>query len=325
MSTSIFVTGAEGFIGSHLVTHLLEKGYQVKALIMYNSFNQIGWLKDISQHKNLTLISGDIRDPFLMQKVIEGSDAIIHLAALISIPHSYDAPSSYVHTNVQGTLNVLEAARQLGNRKVLTISSSEVYGSAQYTPIDEAHPLVAQSPYSATKIAAEKLTESYYHSYQLPCCIIRPFNTYGPRQSVRAIIPAVITQLLGEERKLKVGNLFPTRDFVFVKDTVRAIETILVHDSCIGKALNISSGKETSIGELIIMIASVMGKDDTLPEQTDSRMRAKETEVDRLVGNSQKLFELTGWKVEHNLEQGIMETLDWFVKNKGTASTQYHL
>ena len=325
MSTNIFVTGAEGFIGSHLVAYLLEKGYKVTALVMYNSFNHIGWLKEVSSHKNLSLISGDIRDPFLMQRAVEGSDAIIHLAALISIPHSYEAPSSYVHTNVEGTLNVLEAARKWGNKKVLTISSSEVYGSAQYTPIDEAHPLVAQSPYSATKIAAEKLTESYHLSYQLPTCIIRPFNTYGPRQSVRAIIPAVITQLLSEEGKLKVGNLYPTRDFVFVRDTVRAIETILRHDSCIGKTLNISSGKEVSIGELIKMIAGLLKKEDVLPEQEASRMRKKESELDRLLGSSERLFELTDWKPSYNLEQGIMETIDWFVKNKDTVSNQYHL
>ncbi|MEL6195079.1 MAG: GDP-mannose 4,6-dehydratase [Bacteroidota bacterium] len=325
MSTSIFVTGAEGFIGSHLVTNLLEKGYKVNALVMYNSFNQIGWLREMASHKNLSLISGDIRDPFLIQRAIEGSDAIIHLAALISIPHSYEAPSSYVHTNVEGTLNVLEAARKWGNRKVLTISSSEVYGSAQYTPIDEAHPLVAQSPYSATKIAAEKLTESYHLSYQLPTSIIRPFNTYGPRQSVRAIIPAVITQLLGSEGKLKVGNLFPTRDFVFVKDTVRAIETILTHDSCIGKTLNISSEREVPIRELIKLIAGLLKKEDVLPEQQVSRMRKKESELDRLLGSSERLFELTGWKPSYNLEQGIMETIDWFVKNKDTVSNQYHL
>lgn len=324
MSTSIFVTGAEGFIGSHLVTYLLEKGYKVNALVLYNSFNQIGWLKEMVAHKNLNLISGDIRDPFLMQGAIEGSDAVIHLAALISIPHSYEAPSSYVHTNVAGTLNILEAARKLGKRKVLTISSSEVYGSAQYTPIDEAHPLVAQSPYSATKIAAEKLTESYHLSYQLPTCIIRPFNTYGPRQSVRAIIPAVITQLLGKEG-LKVGNLFPTRDFVFVRDTVSAIETILTHDSCIGKTLNISSGREISIGELIKMIADLLGKANVIPEQEEQRMRKKESELDRLIGSSKQLFELTDWKPLYNLEQGIMETVDWFVKNKDTVSNQYHL
>ncbi|MEM6766061.1 MAG: GDP-mannose 4,6-dehydratase [Bacteroidota bacterium] len=324
MPTSVFITGSEGFIGSHLVSYLLEKGYKVKALVLYNSFNQVGWLSEIHPHPKLEIISGDIRDPFLIESCAQEVEAIIHLAALISIPHSYDTPASYVKTNVEGTLNVLEAAKRAGGIKVLTVSSSEVYGSAQYTPIDESHPLVAQSPYSASKIAAEKLTESYYYAFRLPTCIVRPFNTYGPRQSLRAIIPKIITHLL-EEKELKLGNLYPTRDFVYVQDTVRAIEEMMLSDRCVGKAINIATGREISIKELVKVVALKLGREEVSIASEACSTRPKDSEVNRLLGTYAYLNSLTGWKPAYDLEKGIKETVKWFKNHSSDSSYQFHL
>jgi NAD dependent epimerase/dehydratase len=252
MNKKVLVTGADGFIGSHLTEYLVEQGYQVRAFVYYNSFNSIGWLDSLPLkiQQNIEVFAGDIRDPHGVQKAMQGMEMVFHLAALIAIPFSYHSPDSYVDTNIKGTLNILQAARELETQRVLVTSTSEVYGTARYVPIDEKHPLQGQSPYSATKIAADKLAESFYRSFNLPVTIVRPFNTFGPRQSARAIIPTIITQLLQKQPVIKLGDLTPTRDFVYVKDTVTAFEKIAKAENTIGEELNIATQNEVSIGDL---------------------------------------------------------------------------
>lgn len=313
MLKKVLVTGADGFIGSHLVEYLITAGYEVRAMVWYNSFNSCGWLGHNNPDilKQVEVVPGDIRDPFWVLRATEGIDIIFHLAALIAIPYSYDAPESYIATNVNGTLNILEGARKHGVARVLIASSSEVYGTARYVPIDEAHPLQGQSPYSATKIAAEKMAEAYFKSFELPVVIVRPFNTFGPRQSVRAVIPAIITQLCADTDEIKLGALTPTRDYVYVGDTVAAFEAIARAAGVEGKEINIASGVETSIGDLAQSIIQQINPEARIV-QDETRMRPDNSEVQRLLGDNSKLKALTDWQSRWDLERGIEQTIEWF-------------
>ncbi len=313
MSKKILVTGADGFIGSHLVEHLLDCGYQVKAFCLYNSFNSYGWLDTFPKEKlaNIEIFMGDVRDPNGVRIAMEGCDWVFHLAALIAIPYSYHSPDSYVDTNIKGTLNILQAARQLNIERVLVTSTSEVYGTAQYIPIDEKHPFQGQSPYSATKIGADRIAESFYRSFDMPVTIVRPFNTYGPRQSARAVIPTIITQLLNGMEEIKLGDLTPTRDLVFVKDTVRGFEAIARSEKAIGEEINIATQSEISIGTLAqTMINQINPK--AVIVQDKERMRPSKSEVFRLYGANSKIKALTDWEMQFDLETGIAETIKWF-------------
>ncbi len=309
----ILVTGSDGFIGSHLVEGLMDKGCQVRAFVFYNSFNSWGWLEELSTEKlsHVDVFAGDIRDPNGVRKAIEGMEIVFHLAALIAIPFSYHSPDSYVDTNIKGTLNVLQAARDEGCERVLVTSTSEVYGTAQYVPIDEKHPFQGQSPYSATKIGADRIADSFYRSFNTPVTIVRPFNTYGPRQSARAVIPTIITQLLAGTEKIKLGNLHPTRDFNYVKDTVAGFIAIAESENTIGEEINIASQEEISIGQLAQLII-----DEINPAAwtvcDDVRVRPEKSEVERLLGSNEKIRRMTGWRTETSLKQGIRETVKWF-------------
>jgi len=307
----VLVTGADGFIGSHLTELLLEKGYKVKALAYYNSFNNWGWLEDFPAHSNLEIVTGDIRDPHFVRQIMAGTQIVFHLAALIAIPYSYHAPDSYVDTNIKGTLNVCQAARELGGIRVLSTSTSEVYGTAQYVPIDEKHPKQPQSPYSATKIAADAIALSFYNAFELPLTIVRPFNTYGPRQSARAIIPTIITQILNGTGQIRLGDLTPTRDFNYVKDTCSGFLSIAQSDSTIGKEINIATNSEISISEIfetikIILVSNVRNLSD------EQRIRPAKSEVLRLCGDNSVITSLTDWQPKYTLEQGLKETIEWF-------------
>nr|WP_253199075.1 NAD-dependent 4,6-dehydratase LegB [Clostridium gasigenes] len=307
------VTGADGFIGSHLVEALLEQGYEVKAFVYYNSFNSWGWLDTLPKGKlkQIEVFSGDIRDPNGVKEAMKGIDIVFHLAALIAIPFSYHSPDSYVDTNIKGTLNVLQAARDLGTERILVTSTSEVYGTAQYVPIDELHPYQGQSPYSATKIGADRLAESFYRSFNMPITIVRPFNTFGPRQSARAVIPTIITQLLSGETEIKLGSLTPTRDFNFVKDTVQGFIEIAKCDNTIGEEINIATQDEISIGRLAEeLIKQINPKAKIICD--DQRLRPDKSEVNRLLGSNEKIKRLTGWSPSHTFEEGIKETVEWF-------------
>ncbi len=310
------VTGADGFIGSHLVEYLLEKGYEVKAFTYYNSFNNWGWLDTLPKEKlkQIEIFSGDIRDPNGVRTAIKGMDEVFHLAALIAIPFSYHSPDSYVDTNIKGTLNVLQACRDFNTSKVLITSTSEVYGTAQYVPIDENHPYQGQSPYSATKIGADRLAESFYRSFEMPISIVRPFNTYGPRQSARAIIPTIITQLLDGKEEIKLGSLTPTRDFNYVKDTVRGFYEIAKSDKTIGEEINIATNNEISIGQLANEIISQINPNAKIICD-EKRLRPEKSEVNRLLGDNTKIKSLTNWKSEYTFEQGIKETINWMKQN----------
>lgn len=311
----IMVTGADGFIGSHLVEELVKKGYQVMAFVFYNSFNTWGWLETLPYEimENVEIFQGDIRDPNGIEEAMKNVDAVFHLAALIAIPFSYHSPDTYVDTNIKGTLNVLQAARKLGTGRVLVTSTSEVYGTAQYIPIDEHHPFQGQSPYSATKIGADRLAESFHRSFQTPVSIVRPFNTYGPRQSARAVIPTIITQLLAGKTEIKLGSLTPTRDFNYVKDTVHGFISIYESDKTIGEEINIASQKEISIGELAEkLIAQINPKARIICD--DIRKRPEKSEVNRLLGSNEKILRLTDWKQEYSLEDGLKNTVE-FLKN----------
>lgn len=311
----IFVTGADGFIGSHLTEELVLNGYEVKALTLYNSFGSRGWLDSISSDilKNVEIVHGDIRDQYMMEKYIEDCDAVFHLAALIAIPYSYEAPESYVDTNVHGTLNILQACRKK-NVRLLIASTSEVYGTAIYVPIDEKHPLQGQSPYSATKIAAEKLGESFYKSFDIPVTIVRPFNTFGPRQSCRAIIPTIISQLLNGEEQIKLGNINSKRDFNYVKDTVNGFIEIYKNEETIGQAINICTNKEISIEQLAsILINKINPKAIVVCDQ--ERLRPRKSEVDRLLGDNSKIHQLTNWTSRYSFEQGLDETINFIREN----------
>ena len=306
----MLVTGADGFIGSHLTEMLLEEGYKVRALSQYNSFNNWGWLEGLN-HPNLEVVTGDVRDPHYCKHISRDVDTIFHLAALIAIPYSYIAPDSYVDTNVKGTLNICQAAKENGVRRVLVTSTSEVYGTAQYVPIDEKHPKQPQSPYSATKIGADAMAMSFYNAFELPVVIVRPFNTYGPRQSARAIIPTIITQIANGATEIKLGDLTPTRDFNFVKDTCRGFIQLADCDEAIGQEVNVCSNYEISMRDTLNLIAEIMGKDVNFVEDTQ-RLRPKNSEVFRLWGDNTKIKGLTGFEPEYDIRRGLEETIKWF-------------
>lgn len=306
------VTGSDGFIGSHLVEALVRDGKKVKAFAYYNSFNSWGWLEDLPTEilKEVEIFTGDIRDPNGVRTAMQGMQEIYHLAALIAIPFSYHSPDSYVDTNIKGTLNVLQAARDLGSERVFVTSTSEVYGTAQYVPMDEKHPFQGQSPYSATKIGADRLAESFYRSFDTPVTIVRPFNTYGPRQSARAVIPTIITQLLSGAEEIKLGSVTPTRDFNYVKDTVQGFLSIARSLETIGEEINICSSKEISIGELAEeLIHQINPKARIVTE--DRRLRPEKSEVNRLFGDHQKIMSMTDFKPKYSLKEGLEETISW--------------
>lgn len=312
----VLVTGADGFIGSHLVERLLKEGCDVRAFVYYNSFNSWGWLDSLSFEikAQLDVFAGDIRDSNGVREAMKGIDVVFHLAALIAIPFSYHSPDSYVDTNVKGTLNVLQAARDLGTEKILVTSTSEVYGTAQYVPIDENHPYQGQSPYSATKIGADRMAEAYYRSFNLPVTIVRPFNTYGPRQSARAVIPTIITQLLAGKTEIKLGSLTPTRDFNFVQDTANGFIEIAKSDLVLGQEINIATQDEISIGQLAQeMIEQINPQAKIITD--DIRIRPEKSEVERLLGANQKIKQLTNWTPEYDLKRGIAETIEWLKLN----------
>ncbi|MDP2910002.1 MAG: NAD-dependent 4,6-dehydratase LegB [bacterium] len=313
----ILVTGADGFIGSHLTEFLIEKGYDVRAFVYYNSFNSWGWLDSFSKGKTkrIEVFPGDIRDPHGVESAMKGCDVAFHLAALIAIPFSYHSPDSYVETNIRGTLNVLQAARKLNVKKIIITSTSEVYGTARYVPIDEKHPTQGQSPYSATKIAADRLSESFYRSFGLPVVIARPFNTYGPRQSARAIIPTIITQLLAGSREVRLGNLVPTRDFNYVTDVCRAFLEIAASKGTIGEEINISSGIEISIEKLVRVLADKLNRRVKIIVE-EKRKRPERSEVERLLGSNKKIMALTNWRPRYDLNKGLDETIAWFKKSE---------
>jgi len=320
LSKKILITGADGFIGSHLTETLLEEGYDIKTFTYYNSFNSWGWLDTLSKDKlkEIEVFTGDIRDPNGVKEAMKGVDEVFHLAALIAIPFSYHSPDSYVDTNIKGTLNVLQAARDLETERILVTSTSEVYGTAQYVPIDELHPYQGQSPYSATKIGADRLAESFYRSFNMPISIVRPFNTYGPRQSARAVIPTIITQLLSGETEIKLGSLTPTRDFNFVKDTARGFIEIAKSDRTIGEEINIATQDEISIGRLAEeMIRQINPNAKIVCD--DQRLRPDKSEVNRLLGSNEKIKKLTDWSPSYTFEEGIRETIEWFRKPENLA------
>jgi NAD dependent epimerase/dehydratase len=309
----VIITGADGFIGSHLVERLIAEGCQVKVFVYYNSFNSWGWLDsfDKSLLSQIEIFTGDIRDPNGVREAIKGMDVVFHLAALIAIPYSYHSPDSYVDTNIKGTLNVLQACRDFNIEKLLVTSTSEVYGTALYVPIDEKHPKQGQSPYSATKIGADSIAESFYRSFNLPVTIVRPFNTYGPRQSARAVIPTIITQLLNGKEQIKLGALHPTRDLLFVKDTANGFVEIAKSDNTNGHEINIATQSEISIMDLAQTLINLINpKAEIISDEI--RLRPEKSEVERLLGSNQKIMELTNWKPNFTLEQGLEQTIEWF-------------
>jgi NAD dependent epimerase/dehydratase len=311
----VLVTGADGFIGSHLVEMLVKKGASVRALSYYNSFNNLGWLEDISYISDIEIVTGDIRDCYFVQKLTREIDIVFHLAALIAIPYSYIAPLSYIDTNVKGTLNICEAALQSGCKKVIHTSTSEVYGTAKYTPIDEKHPLQPQSPYSASKTGADQIAMSYYYSFGLPLTIARPFNTYGPRQSVRAVIPTVILQTALKKQYIEIGDITSTRDFNFVEDICRGFITLAENESSNGEIFNIGSNYEISISDTIAIIQKIMGK--VIPVKTvTERLRPEGSEVKRLWCDNTKIRNVCGFNPEMKIEEGLQKTVEWFCEEK---------
>lgn len=310
----VLVTGAGGFIGSHLTELLVQEGFEVSALVRYNSKNNWGWLEESDVKKEINVLTGDIRDYDSVYTSLKGCSAVFHLAALIGIPYSYVSPKAYIETNITGTYNILQASKELGLEQVLVTSTSETYGTAQYVPIDEKHPLVGQSPYSATKIAADQLAISFYRSFNLPVKIVRPFNTFGPRQSARAIIPTVITQLLDGKEKLKLGNLTPTRDLTFVRDTALGFFEIYKSNKLFGEFTNIGMNDEISVNDLIILISKLMNNKVIIETEQD-RVRPDNSEVERLVCNNSKIMKYTTWKPQYNLESGLKETITWLQQN----------
>lgn len=321
----VLVTGAEGFIGSHLTERLVELGADVKALVLYNFANQWGWIDTLHQEikKEIKIFLGDIRDENSVRSAVRDMDIVFHLAALIGIPYSYYAPFSYVDVNVKGTLNVLQACREMEIEKMIHTSTSEVYGTASYVPIDEKHPLQGQSPYSASKIAADMLAESYYKSFKTPVAIIRPFNTYGPRQSARAVIPTIINQILAGNKEIKLGDLSPTRDFNYVKDTVEGFIKIAESSQTLGTVTNIGTGKEISIENLVGKILALLGQDVEIVCD-ENRLRPEGSEVNRLCADNRKAFELTGWRPKYTLKEGLKETIDWMRKNMHLYKTDIY-
>lgn len=317
----ILVTGADGFIGSHLTEELVKRGYDVRAFVLYNSFNSWGWLDhSLKQVKeNVEVFSGDIRDPYGVKEAMKGCDVVLHLAALIAIPYSYHSPDTYIDTNVKGTLNIVQAARELGIEKVVHTSTSEVYGTAMFVPITEEHPLQGQSPYSASKIGADQIAMSFYTSFGTPVATIRPFNTYGPRQSARAVIPTIITQIANGKRKIKLGSVTPTRDFNYVKDTVNGFIAIANSSKSIGQVTNIGSNYEISVGDTVKLIAEVMGVDIEI-ETDEERLRPEKSEVERLWAANEKAKQLLGWEPKYGgrdgLKRGLQETIEWFTNQE---------
>jgi dTDP-glucose 4,6-dehydratase len=309
----ILVTGADGFIGSHLVEKLVEDGHKVKAFTYYNSFNSWGWLDSLPQEtmKEVEVFTGDIRDTNGVREAMKDVDSVFHLAALIAIPFSYHSPDTYVDTNIKGTLNILQAAKDRNVSRVLITSTSEVYGTALYVPIDEKHPFQGQSPYSATKIGADRLAESFYRSFNMPITIVRPFNTYGPRQSARAVIPTIITQLLAGKEEIQLGSLTPTRDFNYVKDTVNGFIEIAKSNLTIGEEINIATQNEISIGKLAEELIRQINP-NTKIICDEQRLRPEKSEVNRLLGSNEKIKRLTKWKPQYTFEQGLTETIDFF-------------
>ena len=322
----ILVTGADGFIGSHLTEELIKQGYEVRAFVFYNSFNSWGWIDSFPEDiKNkIEIFAGDIRDPNGIRVAMESCDTVFHLAALIGIPFSYHSPDSYVDTNIKGTLNILQAAKLLNTKRVLVTSTSEVYGTAQYVPIDEKHPFQGQSPYSATKIGADRIAESFFRSFELPVTIVRPFNTFGPRQSARAVIPTIISQLLSGIEKIILGDLTPIRDFVYVKDTVNGFIEIAKSQKTIGEEINIATQSEISIGDLAQTIINIINPQAKIICDKQ-RIRPEKSEVKRLCGSNEKLKKLTNWQQVYSLKDGLKETIDWFSNKENLIRYKYEI
>jgi NAD dependent epimerase/dehydratase len=318
MGGKILVTGADGFIGSHLTETLVREGHDVRAFVLYNSFNSWGWLdaSPVEIRQNIEVFSGDVRDSHGVRTAVRGCDAVFHLAALIAIPYSYHSPDTYVDTNIRGTLNVLQAATELGVAKILHTSTSEVYGTARFVPITEDHPLQAQSPYAASKIAADQLALSFYRSFETPVAVVRPFNTYGPRQSARAVLPAIILQIASGRKKIRLGSTHPTRDFSYINDTVSGFLAVAATDTSIGEVVNIGSNYEVSIGDAAQLVAKLMGVDIEIDTDAE-RLRPKNSEVERLWADNSKAHRLAGWSPRYSgiegFERGLTETIQWFV------------
>lgn len=311
---TLLITGAGGFIGSHLTELMLERGYKVRAFVHYNNMNTWGWLETSKYKKEVHVISGNIRDYDSVFNAVKDCQTVFHLAALIGIPYSYVSPLAYIRTNIHGTYNVLQAAKELHTENIVVTSTSETYGTAQYVPIDENHPIVGQSPYSASKIAADNLAVSYYRSFGVPVKIIRPFNVYGSRQSARAIIPTIILQILSGNKAIRIGNIHPTRDLTFVGDTVRAFLEVAKSDNLFGEVVNVGMNKEISIGDLLLLISELMGV-NIATEQENQRIRPHDSEVDRLCCDNKKVLKRTNWRPTYNLKKGIAETIEWFKEN----------
>ncbi len=323
----ILVTGADGFIGSHLVEFLLKKGFKVKAFCFYNSFGSKGWLDNLDKNlkKNIEFVMGDIRDSICVRKASKDCNEIYHLAALIAIPYSYEAPASYVDTNIHGTLNIMEAAKDFNIEKIIHTSTSETYGTAQFVPITESHPLVGQSPYAASKIGADQIALSYWRSFNIPVSVIRPFNTFGPRQSARAVIPTIISQILNKSNSIKLGSLTPTRDFNYVTDICAAFHAIGESSNTTGKVINASSKFEISIGDTVNLIKELMNSDKKIICD-DKRLRPENSEVNRLFGDNSLLLKLTDWSPEYigvdGFKKGLIKTIDWLIENKNHIGYQ---
>jgi len=310
-SDRVLITGADGFIGSHLTELLVREGYKVKALSQYNSFNDWGWLEDVDCANNIEVLNGDVRDPHFCKHITKDVDIVFHLAALIAIPYSYVAPDSYVDTNIKGTLNICQAALENGVKRILHTSTSEVYGTAQYVPIDEKHPLQPQSPYSATKIGADAIAMSFYNTFQLPVVTVRPFNTYGPRQSARAVIPTIITQIASGMKQIKLGDVTPTRDFNYVADTCRGFLELARCDAAVGQTVNVGSNYEISVGDVLNLIREIMNSDVEFTSD-EQRLRPEKSEVFRLWCDNSKIETLTRFKPQVNIREGLQRTIDWF-------------
>lgn len=329
LKRKILITGADGFIGSHLTEHLVRAGHEVRAFVLYNSFNSWGWLDHASEdvRSAMEIFAGDIRDPNGVRNAVKGCDIVLHLAALIAIPYSYHSPDTYVDTNIKGTLNIVQAARDF-NARVVHTSTSEVYGTALTVPISENHPLQGQSPYSASKIGADQIALSFNLSFGTPITVLRPFNTYGPRQSARAVIPSIITQIANGQRTIKLGSLHPTRDFNYVTDTVRAFEAAMNSDAAVGQVLNAGSGFEISIGDTVKVIAEAMGVDIRV-ETDQARLRPEKSEVERLLADATRLRKLTGWAPEYGdiegFRRGIAKTVRWFTEPANLAGYKAHI